>query len=105
MMNEVGQRNRLVAGELKRRWNEKLDEVEQVKARLAGLEKEILPLSAKERAKILRMGEDFEGVWNSEHCPGQLRKKIAHTVIEEIVANEADGQMLRFVIHWKGGVH
>jgi len=34
-----------------------------------------------------------------------LKKQIARTVIEEVIASDADESTLRFVIHWKGGVH
>ena len=34
------------------------------------------------------MGRDFATVWNNPHCPIELKKKIARTVIEEIIANQ-----------------
>ena len=39
--NEVDPRNRLVAGELERRWNAKLEEVKEAKARLTEIESSI----------------------------------------------------------------
>jgi DNA invertase Pin-like site-specific DNA recombinase len=103
--NEVDARNRLVAAELERRWNTKLEEIEQVKSSIAHLEEQAPKLSATDRERILAMGSYFEHVWRSESCSGALKKKIARTVIEEIIANEAGENDLQFVIHWKGGVH
>ena len=103
--NEVDPRNRLVAAELERRWNTKLDEVEKVKAIISGLEQQAPQLSLADREKILAMGERIEEVWTSKHCPAELKKKIARTIIEDIIASDADGNTLHFVIHWKGGVH
>ena len=38
----VDARNRLVAGELERRWNEKLEEIETVKQRLSSLDEKTI---------------------------------------------------------------
>jgi hypothetical protein len=103
--NEVDARNRLVAAELERRWNVKLEELEKVQGMISGLEKELPRLTDADRDKILAMGEGFEQVWTSPHCPAELKKKIARTVIEEVIATDADANTLHFVIHWKGGVH
>jgi DNA invertase Pin-like site-specific DNA recombinase len=103
--NEVDPRNRLVANELERRWNGKLEEVAQLKVKLGELEKAVPQLTTAERNRIFAMGQEFADVWNSPRCPGKLKKKIAHTIIEEIIATDMGAQMLQFIIHWKGGVH
>ncbi len=103
--DEVDARNRLAAAELERRWNAKLEEVEQVRSTIAELERTAPKLSAVDHDRIVAMGEGFEDIWKSKHCPGALRKKIARTIIEEITATDADDNTLHFVIHWKGGVH
>ena len=103
--NEVDPRNRLVAAELERRWNVKLDEIEQTKAALADLARQAPPLNDWNRERIASWGDGFAEVWNSEHCSGKLKKQMARTVIEEVIASDAEEGMLRFVIHWKGGVH
>ena len=43
------------------------------------------------------------GIW--KECAGTLKKQIARTVIEEVIASDEDASTLRFVIHWRGGVH
>ena len=58
-----------------------------------------------ERERVTHLGHHFGSVWNHPDCPPELKKKIARTIIEEIVAHEIDRDTLRFVIHWKGGVH
>ena len=103
--NEVDPRNRLVAAELERRWNAKLVEVEQTRAALANLAQQTPSLTEADRERIEALGEDFAEVWHSEHCPGTLKKQIARAVIEEVIASDVDENILRFVIHWKGGVH
>lgn len=104
--NEVDPRNRLVAAELERRWNAKLEEVETTRAAVAEVDRHRRPLTAGERMRILALGECFADVWHGETCPVELKKKILRTVIEEIVVTLDDGaQTLRLVIHWKGGAH
>lgn len=103
--DEVDPRNRLVAAELERRWNAKLDEVEKVRARLSELDGQTTQLSSTERERILQMGEQFEHVWRSKNCPGELKKKIARTIIKEVIADEPQENVLHFIIHWVGGVH
>ena len=104
--DEVDPRNRLVAVELERRWNEKLKQVEQIKDELLRCESEKPALSEKDRERVRELGENFTRVWESEHCPPELRKKIARSVLEEVIVNlDDDRQMLTFVLHWKGGTH
>jgi len=81
----VDARNRLVAGELERRWNEKLEEVELTKRDLADLDTQRHLLSPDEEARIRWMGENFAEVWQSNHCPPTLKKMIFRTALEEII--------------------
>lgn len=103
--NEVDARNRLVAAKLERRWNEKLDEVECTKAALVNLRGQSRSLTETDEERIRVLGERFAELWNSPQCSGKLKKQIARTVIHEIIASDVDEHTLRFVIHWKGGVH
>jgi hypothetical protein len=102
----VDARNRLVAAELERRWNEKLEECQTVKERLSRLERARSALSSEDEARIRSMGEHFTDVWHSDRCPPTLKKMIFRTVIEEIIVrNNAENKTLQFIIHWKGGPH
>lgn len=104
--NEVDPRNRLVAADLERRWEGKLEELEEAKGALSEIEDETRPLSEEEEEEILLLGEEFGEVWESEHCPASMKKKIIRTVVEEVIVNlDEQSGMLSFTIHWKGGVH
>jgi hypothetical protein len=103
--NEVDPRNRLVADELERRWNKKLEEIEQIQTDLTSLDQQRPSLTDADQERIRALGEDFADVWYDKDCRGTLKKQIARTVIEEVIASDADENTLRFVIHWKGGVH
>ncbi len=104
--NAVDARNRLVASELERRWNAKLEEGKKIKADLEVKEQEQRALSDEERDKILLMGKSFAEVWESEGFPNELKKKILRSVIDEAIVNLDEAkQQLHFVIHWKGDTH
>ena len=99
-------RNRLAAGELERRWNEKLEEIETTKQRLSRLNGKRYSLSSDEEARIRFMGENFAESWQSDHCPATLKKMLFRTAIEEIIVRaDAQNKTLQFIIHWKGGTH
>jgi DNA invertase Pin-like site-specific DNA recombinase len=104
--DEVDPRHRLVAAELERRWNAKLEEVERMKAALDALQTKARLLTEQERTEILEMGESFATLWESEHCSMELKKKIIRTVIEEVLVDmDETTKKLAFTIHWKGGTH
>jgi DNA invertase Pin-like site-specific DNA recombinase len=104
--DEADPRNRLVAAELERRWNDKLQEVERTQAALVELEREAPALSIADQEKIRALGRRFAEVWQGAACPMELKKKIVRSVIEEVLVDLDEGQQrLRLVIHWKGGAH
>jgi DNA invertase Pin-like site-specific DNA recombinase len=104
--NAVDARNRLVAGELERRWNGKLEEIQAVKERLCTLDENRHSLSSEQEARIRSMGDQFPGVWESDTCPPALKKMIFRTILEEIIVHtDAEKKTLQFTIHWKGDVH
>ena len=104
--NEVDPRHRLVAQELEKRWNAKLEEVSSVKEQLAEADLGRHSINSDEEKTLLRLGEQFHLVWESAHCPSSIKKKILRIVIEEVVVTlSKETNDLTFVIHWKGGCH
>jgi len=103
--DQVDPANRLVAEVLEQRFNEKLETVEQIKAELEA-STAAMQLTVNERAAILALGNDFAEVWHDVACPMVLKKKIARTLIEEIIVDlDDDTLQLQFTIHWQGGCH
>lgn len=103
--DEVDPRNRLVALELERRWNAKMEQRDEVQASIAALETET-SLSSEERERVLQLGQDFAQVWDNDNCPMDLKKKIVHALIEEVtVTLRPEPSVLHFIIHWRGGRH
>jgi excisionase family DNA binding protein len=98
--------NRLVAGELERRWNEKLVHLRDLEMQIDELNqvKQAPALSAEERAKLMMLGEDLVKAWNSPGVSVETRKKIIRLLVKEIIVDVVD-DTLAFVMHWQGGDH
>ena len=104
--DEVDPRHRLVASELERRWNEKLAEVEQLRAAVNASRREAPALTPEDEDRILRLGERFHQAWHDPACPIEEKKRIVRAVVEEVIASHDEAtETLRFVVHWKGGAH
>lgn len=97
--------NRLVAGELERRWNERLLAVETLERRLADLTSVTTErFSEDERRQLLALGSDLEKLWNHPAASVETRKRILRTVIKEIIVR-VDGDHIDLKLHWHGGDH
>jgi DNA invertase Pin-like site-specific DNA recombinase len=97
--------NRLVAGELERRWNAALAAVDQLEKELEALVRQRpAVLGAEERQRLLRMGADLEAAWHHPAATAVTRKRIIRAVLREVVAHAEDDQ-IRLLLHWQGGDH
>lgn len=104
--DQVDPKNRLVAEELESRWNAKMSQVKTTKEALASLQSARQSITPEDETIIRNLGHDFSQVWNDENCPMGLKKKVAHTIIEEVtVKTSDDSKTLNFVVYWKGGCH
>ena len=97
--------NRLVAGELERRWNDRLAAVARLEEQFHDLQNEQpRALLDDERVALLALADDLPRLWNDPAASNETRKRILRAVLQEIVVTvEAD--RLRLVLHWLGGDH
>jgi excisionase family DNA binding protein len=97
--------NRLVAGELERRWNERLVTAQRQEAQLTAMVDDTSGLlSAAEREGLMNLGRDLSAVWNDQASSVEIKKRITRTLIREIVVRVKDDR-LHGMIHWHGGDH
>ena len=98
--------NRQVAGELERRWNERLTAVQEIEARLSDLRSRPCrhEMSAGERAACMELGADLERAWTHDAVTPQARKRILRAAVEEVVAR-VEGKRIKLLLHWRGGDH
>jgi DNA invertase Pin-like site-specific DNA recombinase len=103
--DSVDPANRLVAGELERRWNGALQTVHRVESEIAALDaKRPLRLSEKERQHLMQLGADLERAWSHPAASAATRKRILRATLHEIVARIENG-FIEMVLHWQGGDH
>lgn len=97
--------NRLVAGELERRWNEALQAVQRIEGKIAELEaKKPTALGERERQALMQLGADLGLAWSHPAATSVTRKRILRTVLNEIVVR-VEGGFIEMVLHWQGGDH
>jgi DNA invertase Pin-like site-specific DNA recombinase len=98
--------NRLVTGELERRWNASLERVREIEVRLAKLENEAAQRAPAQLNDLGELAADFQSVWDNPGTDVRLKKRLVRTLIQEIVVDtdSAAGETL-LLIHWRGGVH
>ena len=97
--------NRLVAGQLERRWNAALAAVDMLEKELEALVRQRpVALGAEERQRLLQMGADLEAAWHHPAATAVTRKRIIRAVLREVVARVEDDQ-IQLLLHWQGGDH
>jgi hypothetical protein len=98
--------HRLVASELERRWNEKLERVAQLEQAHAKAEAEAQwDLTAEERAAISALSQDLPAIWAAATTTHQDRKQLLRSAIESVQLDGVSrvGQ-IEVQIRWRSGV-
>jgi excisionase family DNA binding protein len=98
--------NRMVVGELERRWNERLMEVARLGAEIQAA-RDIHPeitISGAERTELMALAEDLPRAWDHAAASAETHKRILRAVLEEIIVN-VEPAHLHLKLHWKGGAH
>jgi hypothetical protein len=104
--NRADPENRLVADERERRWNEALQHVEELEARIEEYSAHCDPTPLATADEFEQLAADLEAVWQDPRADIRLKKRIVRTLIQEVVADlDSTGGQINLVIHWKGGVH
>jgi len=82
--------NRLVAGELERRWEEALTALAEAERRRAGRREERTqptqePLPPEWRQALEALGEEMPGIWSRTEVQDRHRKSLLRTLIDKVV--------------------
>jgi DNA invertase Pin-like site-specific DNA recombinase len=97
--------NRLVAGELERRWNEALAAVNRIEGEVAAVAaRKPPPLGEAERQQLIALGSDLARAWAHPAATAATRKRILRAALQEIVVRK-EGAIIDLVLHWQGGDH
>ena len=102
----VDPENRQVAGELERRWNDRLAEVVRLETSLEEFRAEAAQteMSAEERRACLSLGSDLEHAWSHPQAGAEIRKRILRAALVEILV-KVENDWIRLLPHWQGGDH
>ena len=97
--------NRLVAGELERRFEEALTNLKKIEEdtnkRIEALEK---PLSESERDRLKRYARHLPSLWHAPTTRSQDKKRIVRCLIENVVIHpNEETSTIQANIHWRGG--
>jgi DNA invertase Pin-like site-specific DNA recombinase len=104
--NAADPENRLVAGELERRWDQALQRVADLEARLHTSRDDQIEVTVEQRRRLLYLGQDLPALWQHEATPVTLKKRILRTVLQEVVVNVIpEPPQIKMKVHWVGGSH
>src|SRR5580700_1298640 len=97
--------NRLVAAELERRWNEKLERVVQLERAYAQAEHEAeWSLTVDERSAITELSRDLPATWSAETTTSQERKQLLRLAIESVqLDGSSQAGQIEMQIRWRSG--
>ena len=102
---EVDPTNRLVAGELERRWESALLEQRQSEESLARFQqKQPSKLTTQETSRIKALSQDIPQLWKAETTDGKDRQIILRALIERITVEVVGtSERMQVTIVWSGG--
>ena len=97
--------NRLVAAELERRWNEKLERVAELERAFARAERDAeWNLTTEERSAITELSRDLPAIWSAETTTNQERKQLLRIAIESVqVDGISETGQVEVQIRWRSG--
>ncbi len=98
--------NRLVAAELERRWNEKLERVTELERAFAQAERDAeWKLTPEEQAAITGLSRDLPAIWSAETTTNQERKQLLRLVIESVqLDGSSQAGHVEVQIRWRSGM-
>ncbi len=94
--------NRTVARELERRWEQRLVDLEAVRAKAAGVLERQRPLSEAELVRARELGRNLDALWEAETTTVKDRKRLLRCLIDEVQLR-SEKNRYHALIAWKGG--
>ena len=94
--------NRLVADNLERHWNEKLQRLAAAEEAYAGAGKAKTPTITPEmKERVAALVADLPRVWHDPRTPARDRKRMLRLLIDDVTLLRDD--VIRVSIRWRGG--
>jgi hypothetical protein len=98
--------NRLVTAELERRWNEALEHMRGIEMRIQQHRVAVDQSPPDASQDLYQLASRLEAIWTDSSTSARLKKRIARTLIEEVLVDvdSSEGE-ITLTLHWKGGAH
>lgn len=98
--------NRLVCGELEKRWEHALGAERQAEQVWEQARTQAKQLSQEDRLRLAALAEDLPHVWSHEATSMELKKRLVRCALTSITAELVDDPpRVNLLLHWPGGVH
>ena len=98
--------NRLISGELEKRWEQALRAERQAEQAMDEARKKSEQLSREDRMRLVALAEDLPYVWSHEATSMELKKRLVRCALTSITAELVeDPPRIKLLLHWAGGVH
>jgi len=96
--------NRLVAATLEHRWNEALEQVDQVKQQYADFrQREALSLTPQQKQQALALAKDLPCLWRAPSTQAKDRKWILRLLIKDITVEKVAPKKILLHLRRQGG--
>jgi DNA invertase Pin-like site-specific DNA recombinase len=104
--NQVDPDKRLVAAELEARWNDALEHVRDIEAKLESFDTQVSERQPLDAGVLRALAADLQAVWNDATTDMRLKQRIARILLREIIADiDEQAQEIVLTLHWQGGRH
>ena len=91
---------------MERRWNDKLDALNEVKERIEKKKSEIKRPTQEEILKVQSLSKSLPEIWRRPETDPAIKKRIIRMLVEEVlIVLDDDKFLVTMTIHWKGGIH
>jgi DNA invertase Pin-like site-specific DNA recombinase len=98
--------NRLVCGELEKRWEQALGAEHQAEQAWEEARKRSEQLTQEDRLRLAALAEDLPYVWSHAATSIELKKRLVRCALTSITAETLeDPPRVQLLLHWNGGVH
>lgn len=98
--------NRLVCGELEKRWDQALRLEKETEHAWDEARKKSEQLSQEDRMRLAALAEDLPYVWSHKATSIELKKRLVRCALASITAEVVnDPPRVKLLLHWAGGIH
>jgi hypothetical protein len=102
----VDPENRLVCGELEKRWEQALGTEKEAERALEEAKKTADQLTQEDRARLAALAEDLPYVWSHPAASVELKKRLIRCALTNIIVELVEEPpRIKLLLHWAGGVH